>query len=188
MKIYTYYEQIHQDKRDGSLKILDLWSKNWKSKGFEPIVLTSKDAELKGDYYKEFKECLYDLIDNVYDYDRLYWVDAGLSHGGLFPEKFRMGVAMATGAIMILYLFGWIGQIFGFEVAMLHDSGMFGIGISAVIIVVASMNLLLDFDMFERGEKQGAPIYMEWFAAMGLIVTLVWLYIEFLRLLSKLRD
>ena len=99
-----------------------------------------------------------------------------------------MGVAMATGAIMILYLFGWIGQIFGFEVAMLHDSGMFGIGISAVIIVVASMNLLLDFDMFERGEKQGAPIYMEWFAAMGLIVTLVWLYIEFLRLLSKLRD
>mgnify|MGYP000486146730 FL=1 len=65
MKIYTYYEQIHQDKRDGSLKILDLWSKNWKSKGFEPIVLTSKDAELKGDYYKEFKECLYDLIDNV---------------------------------------------------------------------------------------------------------------------------
>ncbi|MDA9299763.1 Bax inhibitor-1/YccA family protein, partial [Saprospiraceae bacterium] len=103
-------------------------------------------------------------------------------------EKFRMGVAMATGAIMILYLFGWIGQIFGFEVAMLHDSGMFGIGISAVIIVVASMNLLLDFDMFERGEKQGAPIYMEWFAAMGLIVTLVWLYIEFLRLLSKLRD
>jgi len=103
-------------------------------------------------------------------------------------EKFRMGIAMATGAIMILYLFGWIGQIFGFEVAMLHDSGMFGIGISAVIIVVASMNLLLDFDMFERGEKQGAPIYMEWFAAMGLIVTLVWLYIEFLRLLSKLRD
>jgi uncharacterized YccA/Bax inhibitor family protein len=103
-------------------------------------------------------------------------------------EKFRMGVAMATGAIMILYLFGWIGQIFGFEVAMLHDSGMLGIGISAVIIVVASMNLLLDFDMFERGEKQGAPIYMEWFAAMGLIVTLVWLYIEFLRLLSKLRD
>jgi len=63
-----------------------------------------------------------------------------------------------------------------------------GIGISLVIIGIASINLLLDFDMFEKGEQLGAPKYMEWFAAMGLLVTLVWLYIEFLRLLSKLRD
>ncbi len=102
-------------------------------------------------------------------------------------EKFKMGVAMATGAVFFLYLFGWIGHFFGFEVAMLHDTGMMGIGVSAVIIVIASLNLLLDFDMFEKGEEQGAPVYMEWFAAMGLLVTLVWLYVEFLRLLSKLQ-
>ena len=134
-------------------------------------------------------------------FDGIVLQAVGLTFGTLFmmlaiyksglikvTEKFRMGVAMATGAIFLLYLFGMIGQFFGFQVAMLHDSGMLGIGISVAIIVVASMNLLLDFDMFERGEKEGAPIYMEWFAAMGLLVTLVWLYVEFLRLLSKLRD
>jgi uncharacterized YccA/Bax inhibitor family protein len=63
-----------------------------------------------------------------------------------------------------------------------------GIGISLVIVGIAAMNLLLDFDMFEKGEAHGAPKYMEWFAAMGLLVTLVWLYIEILRLLSKLKD
>lgn len=134
-------------------------------------------------------------------FDGIVFQAVGLTFGTLFmmlaiyksglikvTEKFRMGVAMATGAVFILYLFGWIGHFFGFQVAMLHDSGMLGIGVSAVIIVIASMNLLLDFDMFERGEKEGAPAYMEWFAAMGLLVTLVWLYVEFLRLLSKLRD
>lgn len=102
-------------------------------------------------------------------------------------EKFKMGVAMATGAVFFLYLFGWIGHFVGFEVPMLHSTGMLGIGVSAVIIVIASLNLLMDFDMFEKGEQQGAPAHMEWFAAMGLLVTLVWLYIEFLRLLSKLQ-
>ncbi len=65
---------------------------------------------------------------------------------------------------------------------------MMGIGISLFIVGVASMNLLLDFDQFERGEEFGAPKYMEWFSAMGLLVTLVWLYLEILRLLAKLRD
>jgi len=133
-------------------------------------------------------------------FDGIVLQAVGLTFGTLFmmlaiyksglikvTEKFRMGVAMATGAVMLLYLVGWIGHFMGFEVAMLHDTGMMGIGVSAVIIVIASMNLLLDFDMFERGEREGAPAHMEWLAAMGLLVTLIWLYVEFLRLLSKLQ-
>lgn len=109
---------------------------------------------------------------------------------GLVPitQKFRMGVYMATGAIFFVYIASWIMSFFGAEMPYLHESGVIGIGISLVIIVVASLNLLLDFDSFEKGEQSGAPKYMEWVCAMGLMVTLVWLYIEFLRLLAKLRD
>jgi len=133
-------------------------------------------------------------------FDGIVLQAVGLTFGTLFmmlaiyksglikvTQKFRMGVAMATGAVFFLYLFGWIGHFVGFDVPMLHSTGMLGIGVSAAIIVIASLNLLLDFDMFERGEKEGAPAHMEWFAAMGLLVTLIWLYIEFLRLLSKLQ-
>ena len=101
-------------------------------------------------------------------------------------EKFRMGVVMATGAIFLVYMLSWILGMFGMNVPFLHEGGMMSIGISMVIIGVAALNLLLDFDMFEKGEQYRAPKYMEWFAAMGLLVTLVWLYIEILRLLSML--
>lgn len=103
-------------------------------------------------------------------------------------QKFRTGVMMATGAIFLVYMVSFIGSFLGFSVPYLHEGGIMGIGISVVIIGVAALNLLLDFDMFDRGEQMQAPRYMEWFCAMGLLVTLVWLYIEFLRLLSKLRD
>ncbi len=102
-------------------------------------------------------------------------------------DKFRMGVSMAVGAVMLFYLVGWIGQMVGFELPFIHDNGIMGIGLSVVVIVIASLNLLLDFDTFEKGEKEGAPAYMEWAAAMGLVFTIVWLYVEFLRLLSKLQ-
>ncbi len=101
-------------------------------------------------------------------------------------EKFRSGVMMATGAIFLVYLLSWILGMFGMDVPFLHDGGMMSIGISVVIIGVAALNLLLDFDFFEKGEQYGAPKYMEWFAGMGLLVTLVWLYIEILRLLAML--
>ena len=74
--------------------------------------------------------------------------------------------------------------MFGISIPFLHDGGPIAIGISGVIIVVASMNLLLDFDNFEKGEGQGAPQYMEWYYAMGLMFTIVWLYLEILRFLS----
>ena len=101
-------------------------------------------------------------------------------------EKLRMGVMMATGAVFIVYLASWILGMFGVSVPFLHQGGMMGIGISVVIIGIASFNLLLDFDNFEKGEKFGAPAYMEWFSAMGLLITLVWLYVEILRLLAML--
>ncbi len=103
-------------------------------------------------------------------------------------EKFRSIVMMATGAIFLVYIASFLGSFIGFNVPFLHDSGPIGIGISVVIIGVAALNLLLDFDLFERVEKEQAPKYMEWFCGMALMVTLVWLYIEFLRLLSKLKE
>lgn len=103
-------------------------------------------------------------------------------------EKFRMGVSMAVGAIMLVYLISWIGHFAGFQVPYIHESGTVGIGITVVIIGVAALNLLLDFDNFEKGEEAAAPKYMEWYFGMGLLFTVVWLYVEFLRLLAKLQS
>jgi Predicted membrane protein len=103
-------------------------------------------------------------------------------------QNFRLGVVAATGGIFLVYLASWILGMFGIDMPFLHDSGPLGIGISLVIVAVAALNLVLDFDFIEQGAEHGAPRYMEWFAALGLMVTLVWLYIEILRLLSKLRE
>jgi uncharacterized YccA/Bax inhibitor family protein len=102
-------------------------------------------------------------------------------------ENFRLGVVAATGGIMIMYLLSFVLGFFGVRMNFLHDSSPLSIGISLVIVVVAALNLVLDFDFIERGVEQRAPKYMEWYAAFGLLVTLVWLYLEMLRLLSKLQ-
>ncbi len=101
-------------------------------------------------------------------------------------DKLRMGVMMATMGIFLVYMLTWILSFFGISMPYLHQGGAIGIGISVVIIGIAAFNLLLDFDNFDKGEKFGAPSYMEWFSAMGLLITLVWLYVEILRLLSML--
>ncbi len=103
-------------------------------------------------------------------------------------ENFRLGVVAATGGIMLVYLLNIVLGFFGASVPFLHDSGPIGILISLVIVGVAALNLVLDFDFIERGAERGAPGYMEWYAAFGLLVTLIWLYLELLRLLSKLRE
>lgn len=103
-------------------------------------------------------------------------------------ENFKLGVFAATGGIAIVYLLSFVLGLFGITVPYLHDSSWIGIGISLVIVVVAALNLVLDFDFIENGASQGAPKYMEWYGAFGLLVTLVWLYIEMLRLLAKLRS
>jgi len=113
-----------------------------------------------------------------------------LYQGGFIKvtEKRRSGVMMATGAVLVVYLISIVANLFGGGIPYLHSSGPIGIGISVVIIGIAAFNLLLDFDNFEKGEQYGAPKYMEWFSAVGLLVTLVWLYLEILRLLSKLSN
>jgi uncharacterized YccA/Bax inhibitor family protein len=99
---------------------------------------------------------------------------------------FKRGVIAATGAIALVYLVTMALRAFGMPVSFMHSTGWLGIGISMVVVVVAALNLVLDFDMIEQGAKNGAPKHMEWYGAFGLLVTLVWLYVEILNLLSKL--
>jgi uncharacterized YccA/Bax inhibitor family protein len=100
--------------------------------------------------------------------------------------KFKTGIIAATGAIALLYFISFIVRMFGGSMAFMMDSSPLSIGISMVIVAVAALNLILDFDFIEKGETLGAPKYMEWYGAFGLMVTLIWLYIEFLKLLAKL--
>jgi uncharacterized YccA/Bax inhibitor family protein len=102
-------------------------------------------------------------------------------------ENFRLGVFAATGGIMLMYLASFVLRFFGVQMNFLHDSSPVSILISLVIVGVAALNLVLDFDFIERGVEHGAPKYMEWYGAFGLLVTLVWLYLEMLRLLSKVQ-
>lgn len=102
-------------------------------------------------------------------------------------NKFRTGVIMATGGVMLLYVLTFVLGLFGIHVPYVHEGGTIGILISIAILGIASLNLLLDFDLFEKSEEYRVPDYMEWFAGMGLLITVVWIYVEMLRLLSKIR-
>jgi len=102
-------------------------------------------------------------------------------------ENFKLGVFAATSGIAILYFSTWILGMFDIHLSFIHEGGLWGILFSLFVVVIAALNLVLDFDFIESGCKNGAPKYMEWYAAFGLIVTLVWLYLEILRLLGKSR-
>lgn len=103
-------------------------------------------------------------------------------------ENFKLGVVAATGGVAIFYLVTLALSLFGIHLPMMHEGGLLGIGISLVVVVIAALNLVLDFDFIEQGAREGAPAHMEWYGAFGLMVTLVWLYLEMLRLLSKLQE
>jgi len=103
-------------------------------------------------------------------------------------ENFKLGVVAATGGIALLYLASFVLGFFNINVPVIHDSSWLGIAFSLFVVVVAALNLVLDFDFIETGVAQRAPKYMEWYGAFGLMVTLVWLYVEFLRLLSKIQQ
>ncbi len=103
-------------------------------------------------------------------------------------ENFKLGIVAATGGIFFLYLSSWIMGMFGIRMSFLHNSSLLSIGISFVIVIIAALNLVLDFDFIEHGAEVGAPKFMEWYGAFGLMVTLIWLYIEILHLLSKLQS
>ncbi len=101
---------------------------------------------------------------------------------------FKFGVVAATGGIALLYVISMVMGLFGKSIPFLHSNGWFGIGFSIFVVIVAAMNLILDFDLIEQGAAQGAPRFMEWYSAFALMVTLVWLYLEILNLLGKLRS
>ena len=109
---------------------------------------------------------------------------------GLIPvtQKFRLGIVAATGAIMLFYIAEIVLGFFGIHFASINGNGMIGIGFSVVVVIIAALNLVLDFDFIESGVRAQAPKYMEWYGAFGLMVTLVWLYIEILNLLAKVRS
>lgn len=103
-------------------------------------------------------------------------------------RRFRMGVMAATGGIALVYFASFILSFFGINLSLIHGNGLMGIGFSLVIVGVAALNLVLDFDMIEQGAEANAPKYFEWYTSFGLVVTLVWLYLEMLRLLAKLQN
>tara|TARA_Y100000994_G_scaffold38519_1_gene29397 strand:- start:665 stop:1408 length:744 start_codon:yes stop_codon:yes gene_type:complete len=105
-------------------------------------------------------------------------------------ENFKLGLFAATGGIFLVYMVGLVMSFFGSGLPVLDptNSSLFSIGFSLFVVVIASLNLVLDFDFIEEGSEKGMPKYMEWYGAFGLLVTLIWLYLEILRLLSKLRS
>ena len=100
-------------------------------------------------------------------------------------DKLRSVIISATMGIALFYVIIMVLKLFHVNVGFMYNSSLLGIGISVFVVLIAAFNLLLDFDMIERGSQMGAPKYMEWYGAFGLLVTLVWLYLEILRLLSR---
>jgi uncharacterized YccA/Bax inhibitor family protein len=103
-------------------------------------------------------------------------------------QKFMIGIVAATGGIALVYFASMILGFFHIQIPGIFGSGPIGILFSLVVVVIAALNLILDFSVIEDGARMGAPKYMEWYSAFGLMVTLVWLYLEMVRLLAKLRD
>ena len=103
-------------------------------------------------------------------------------------ENFKLGIIAATGGIFFVYIISFILGLFGVQVPLIHSNSNFGILFSFGVVVIAALNLVLDFDFIEEGAEIGAPKYMEWFGAFGLLVTLIWLYLEILHLLAKLQS
>ena len=103
-------------------------------------------------------------------------------------QNFKLGVVAATGGIAIVYVVSLLLGLFGVRVPMIYDNGLVGIAFSLFVVTIAALNLVIDFDFIDSGARRGLPKYMEWYGAFGLMVTLIWLYIEILRLLVKLRS
>jgi len=141
------------------------------------------------------------LIQSRYPDDPIVFQACCLTIGTLFlmligyqtgvirvTEKLRAGIMAATGAVCLVYIVSMVANMFGGQIPYIHGSGAIGIGFSVVVVGIAAFNLVLDFDLIDRLVAQRAPKQMEWYGAFALMVTLVWLYIEILRLLSKLQD
>jgi uncharacterized YccA/Bax inhibitor family protein len=167
------------------------------------VIIFKKDwAPALAPVYALAEGCVLGVISAMYEreFGGIVFQAVTLTFGVLFAllfayksgvikptENFKLGVVAATGGIALLYLVSIVMGFFGRSLGFIHESGPLGIGFSLVVVVIAALNLVLDFDFIESGAEQGAPKYMEWYAAFGLMVTLIWLYLEMLRLLAKLR-
>lgn len=103
-------------------------------------------------------------------------------------ERFKLGIVAATGGIAIVYVVQLVLSLFGIQIPGIFGNGFIGIAFSLFVVTIAALNFILDFDFIEQGARKGVPKYMEWYAGFAMMVTLIWLYIEFLRLLSKVRE
>jgi len=103
-------------------------------------------------------------------------------------ENFKLGVIAATGGIALFYIVAMVLGFFGIHLSFLYQGGLWGILFSLFVVTIAALNFIIDFDFIEQGAARGAPRYMEWYGAFAMMITLIWLYIEFLRLLAKARE
>jgi uncharacterized YccA/Bax inhibitor family protein len=167
------------------------------------VIIFKKDlAPVLSPVYALLEGCVLGVISAMYErqFGGIVFQAVALTFGVLFAlllayrsgiikatENFKLMVVAATGGIALLYLVSLVMGFFGRSIGFIHESGPLGIGFSVFVVAIASLNLVLDFDFIERGAEHGAPKYMEWYGAFGLMVTLIWLYLEILRLLAKLR-
>lgn len=167
------------------------------------IIVSNKTAPFLAPIYVIFEGTLLGSVSSFAEnyYHGIVAQAVALTFGVLFlmlvmyktevikvTQKFRMGIIAATGAIFIVYLVSFILSFFGVHVPFIYESGLIGIGFSLFVVTIAALNLVLDFDFIDQGAQMSLPKYMEWYAAFGLMVTLIWLYIEILNLLAKLRS
>ncbi|MFH1458779.1 MAG: Bax inhibitor-1/YccA family protein [Candidatus Omnitrophota bacterium] len=170
------------------MAILTIFKKEW--------------AQVTAPIYAVFEGVLLGGISAFFEktYPGIVIQAVGLTFGTLFSllfvyktrlikvtDNFRLGVFAAIGGIAVYYFISMILSFFKIQIPLIYDSGPLGIGFSLFVVVIAALNLVLDFDFIEKGVQSGAPKYMEWYGAFGLMVTLVWLYLEILRLLAKTR-
>lgn len=193
----------------GEMSAPDWFSKAWTFGWIVPAVLAliisfvPKTAPALSPLYAITKGLVIGLISAMYERQFggivltavmltcgvLFALLAAYSTGLIKPsENFKLGIFAATAGVALFYLASWVLAMFGIHVPGLFGNGWIGIAFSGFVVVLAALNLVLDFDFIENGCAAGAPKHMEWYAAFGLLVTLVWLYLEILRLLSKLRS
>ncbi|MBF0555182.1 MAG: Bax inhibitor-1/YccA family protein [Nitrospirae bacterium] len=166
-------------------------------------IFVNKWSPLTAPVYAVFEGLFLGGITAVFEqkYPGLAFQAVALTFGTLFmllaaykagivraTEKFKAGVVAATGGILIVYLASFVLGLFGVQIPHIYGSGVIGIGFSVVVVVIAALNLVLDFDFIEGAARENAPKYFEWYGGFAIMVTLVWLYIEMLNLLAKLRD
>ena len=179
------------------------WSMIWAIAGFVAAMVTvfkKSWAPVTAPIYAVLEGLLLGVLSSLFElrYPGIVIQAVGLTFGTLAAlllayrsglikatQNFRLGVFAATGGICLLYLVDMGMAFFGHRIPMIHESGWVGIGFSLFVVGIAALNLVLDFDFIERGAQSNQAKYMEWYAGFGLVVTLVWLYLEILRLLAK---